>query len=345
MKIRVSEFSKTKDGDIVSIYSLKNQKGMVVNLLDYGAIIKDVLVRDKNKELVDVVLGFDTLAEYEVNKGALGAFIGRNANRIRDARVIIDGKLYELDKNKGEHNLHSGFDRSHFKIYEAELYEDDFISRVTFSRKFKDLEQGFPGNLDLSVSYTLTEDCTLIIDYCAISDKDTVMNFTNHSYFNLDGEETVLDSKLQIDADFFTETDEFQIPTGELVPVKGTPLDFKSEKRIGDEIESNSSYMEVSKGYDHNYVLNNNGELCKVASLSSEKSGIRLDVYTDLPGLQIYTANFLDGKGKNGRKNGRYSGICFETQYFPNACNEPKFKSSIVRAQEEFNSTTIFAFS
>lgn len=346
MKVEISNFGKAKDGSDVKCYTLSNERGMTVSLLNLGAIVKDILVPDKDGKLVDVNLGYDSVEGYYDNLEALGSFVGRNANRIGGARVSIDGVTYELEKNDGENNLHSGSDRSHYMMFDAEVFEDEYAIRVRFMRTFKDMEQGFPGKAELSVTYTLTEDNELILEYRGVSDKDTVINPTNHSYFNLDGEGDILSHKLYVNADRFTAIGEDMIPTGELVDVSGTPMDLRVAKMVGEGVDSDYHYIKLAKGYDHNYVLNNTfGEIEKVAEFSSDKSGISMEVLTDLPGMQIYTANFLENKkGKGGAVYGRRSGCCFETQYFPNACNEKNFVSSILRAGEEYKSTTVFKF-
>lgn len=346
MNLEISSFGKAEDGSAVKSYTISNENGMKVVLLNLGAIIKNIFVPDKNKNLVDVVLGYDDVNGYYDNLEALGSFVGRNANRIKNAEFKINGITCKLEKNAGEHNLHSGSDRSHYKVFDVETYEDEFSMSVRFMRTFKDMEQGFPGKADLSVTYTLTESNELILEYRGIADKDTVINLTNHSYFNLNGEGDILNHSLYVNADKFTATDADMIPTGELVDVTGTPMDFRKIKKIGDGVNSDYSFIKTAGGYDQNFVLNNPaGDVVEAASLYSEKSGIKLEVSTDLPGMQVYTANFLENKkGKNGVIYNKRSGICFETQYFPNACNEKKFKSSIIKVGEEYKSTTVFAF-
>ncbi len=346
MKVVVSDFGVTKEGKSVHEYILKNESGMRVSLLDFGAIIKNMEVKDKSGKPVDVVLGYGNLAGYSENAAALGSFIGRNANRIGGAKVTIDGVVYELEKNNGKNNLHSGSDRSHYKLFEAEIVEEEFSSTVTFSRTFPDMEQGFPGNLEMNISYTLTEENEFIIEYRGISDKDTVINPTNHSYFNLNGEGDILNHSLCVDADCFTAISEDLIPTGEILEVDGTPMDFRTAKEVGRDIGEDYLYLKLAGGYDHNYVLNNGaGDVKKIAAITGDKSGITMEIMTDLPGMQVYTANFLtDTKGKEGAVYKKHSGICFETQYFPNACNEKNFKTSIIAAGEEYVSSTVFRF-
>ena len=347
MKVEISDFGKAKDGSVVKCYSLNNERGMKVTLLSLGAIIKDIIVPDKDGNLIDVNLGYDNVEGYYDNAEALGSFVGRNANRIGGAKVVIDGVTYELEKNDGENNLHSGSNRSHYMLFDAEVFEDEFATRVSFMHTFKDMEQGFPGKVELSVTYTLTEDNELILEYRGVSDRDTVINPTNHSYFNLDGEGDILAHRLCVNADKFTAIGENMIPTGELVDVEGTPMDLRVAKIVGEGVDSDYHYIKIARGYDHNYVLNNTeAEIQKVAEFTSDKTGISMEVLTDLPGMQVYTANFLENKkGKSGVIYGRRSGCCFETQYFPNACNEKSFKSSIVSAGEEYRSTTVFKFS
>lgn len=346
MKIEINDFGRTKTGSLVKEYTLSNKVGMRVTFLNLGAIIRNILVPDKNKNLVDVVLGYDTLEEYYDNLEALGSFVGRNANRIRNAEFKINDVTYKLEKNAGEHNLHSGSNRSHYLVFDAEVYEDEYSMSILFMRKFNDMEQGFPGNVELSVKYTLTEDNELILEYRGVSDKDTVVNPTNHSYFNLDGEGDILDHRLYINADKFTATDEDMIPTGELIDVTNTPMDFRKTKKIGEGINSDYSFIRLAHGYDHNYAINNKtGDVVKAAELFSDKTEIGLSILTDLPGMQVYTANYLENKrGKKGIIYNKRSGVCFETQYFPNACNEKRFKSSILEVGKEYRSTTVFVF-
>lgn len=348
MKVEVKEFGLTKDGVMASLYILKNSQGMEVHLTDFGALIQKVLVPTKDGKFIDVVLGHEEIEGYFNNDIALGGFIGRNANRIAGAKVVIDGVEYLLDKNNGENNLHSGFTRSSYMMFEAEISEDEDLATVRFSRVFPHLEQGFPGNADISVAYGLNEENELIISYFGVSDEKTVINLTNHSYFNLNGQGSgsVHSHRLMIDADKFTPADENMIPTGEFRGVDGTPMDFRMEKRIGEEIDSDYEPLRLAGGYDHNYVLKTNShETRKVARLTGDQTGIVMEVFTDMPGMQLYTGNFLDGRvGKEGAVYEKRTGVCFETQIFPNACNESKFKTSIIEAGEEYRSYTVFKF-
>lgn len=348
MKVEVKTFGFTKEGKKASLYILKNSKGMEVHLTDFGALIQKILVPAKNGELVDVVLGHDELEGYFNNDIALGGFVGRNANRIANGKVTIDGVEYLLDKNNGENNLHSGFTRSSYMLFDTEVSEDEDLASVRFSRMFPHMEQGFPGNADISVVYSLNEDNELILSYYGVSDKKTVMNLTNHSYFNLNGQESgsILNHLLILDADAFTPANAEMIPTGEIKPVSGTPMDFRKEKRIGEEIESDYEPLILAGGYDHNYVLKSVADESRMAArLTGDKTGIVMEVFTDMPGMQLYTGNFLDGRrGKAGAVYEKRTGVCFETQFFPNACNEENFQSSILSAGEEYKSYTVFRF-
>lgn len=348
MSVSKKLFGKTKNGEEVTIYTLKNDKGMTATFLDYGAVLVNLLVPDANGKFDDVVLGYDTVAEYEINGPGFGSFIGRHANRIGDAKFTLNGKTYELEKNDGKNNLHSGSVGYNKFMYEAETFEEEDSVSVEFSRLSPDMEQGFPGNLDISVTYTLTNDNELVIEYLAVSDQDTIVNLTNHTYFNLAGHKsgTILNHLVQIDADQFTPTTDDLIPTGEFADVTGTPMDFRKLKPIGQDINAEYKPLIQAGGYDHNYVLNiNKNEVTKVAELVEEKSGRKMTVYTDKPGLQLYTANFLTNeKGKDGAVYQKNDGVCFETQYYPNSCNIEAFPSSVLKAGEEYDFVTIYKF-
>ena len=348
MRVDVTNFGKTREGEDAHLYTMRNKRGMELVLSDFGAIIRNLVVLDKDKKPLDVVLGLETIEDYYDNDEGFGSFIGRNANRLGGAKVVISGKTYELEKNDGPNNLHSGSDKSHYKLYQAEVLESDDCASVEFVRRFADGEQGFPGNLDVTVTYCLTEEDELVIDYYAVSDADTVVNLTNHSYFNLNGHSsgTILGHDLVVLADAFTPTGDDLIPTGEIRSVEGTPMDFRKKKAIGLEIDADYAPLKQAGGYDHNYVLAmEKGEQRKAAVLSSDVSGISMEVYTDLPGLQVYSGNFISGKrGKDGAFYKKRDGICFESQFFPNAANEPKFQTSILPAGAEFESTTKYKF-
>ncbi len=351
MKYEVKDFGKTKDGQMSKLYVVKNSKGTTVTFSDFGATIVGISTADRKGQFADIALGYDSVKGYEENGTYYGAFIGRNGNRIGDARFTLNGKTYNLEKNDGPNNLHSGFKCYNTFYYETEVFEEEDEITVEFSRLSPDMEQGFPGNLDMTVSYTLTEDDELVIEYYAISDQDTVMNFTNHTFFNLSGHDqgSVVDTEIMIDADHFTPTDAHLIPTGEIRSVEGTPMDFRKRTRMGDRIDADYEPLVVAGGYDHNYCLNNSGEECElVCECYDPHSGRKVEVFTDCPGMQLYAGNFIDGKatGKGGYVYKKREGFCLETQFYPDACNEkPFFKTSIVPAQTEFMSATIYKFS
>lgn len=347
MELIREEFGAAADGRTAYLYTLKNDRGMEVSVTDYGASLVRIIVPDRNGNPVDCVLGYDSVDGYVHNHGSIGCAVGRNANRIGGAKVTIGGRVYELEKNDGENNLHSGSVRSAQFFYQAAVKKDSSRAAAAFSRIMPDMEQGFPGALDVTITYTLTADNELIIDYDASCDTDTVVNFTNHSYFNLSGQGSgdILGHIVTIDADCYTAA-VAGIPTGELVPVEGTPMDFRTPRPIGDGIDADYAPLTDCGGYDHNYVLKTDGEVRAVGSCESPKTGIRMEIRTDLPGMQLYTANGLGNvAGKNGARYADRGGVCFETQYFPNACNEPKFKSSILPGGEMYHSETVYAFS
>ncbi len=350
MKFSSSVFGQTKEGQTITKYCMENKHGMRVEVIDYGACIVSIFVPDREGKLEDVVLGFDDIAGYEVNGANHGGFIGRHGNRIGNAKFTINGITYELEKNDGNHNLHGGFKGYHKMKYDAEVKEDLDAGSVEFSRISPDMEQGFPGNLELSVTYTLTDENELVIEYFAVSDKDTVVNLTNHSYFNLAGQASgsILDHNVWIKANAFTATDDDLIPTGELTDVTNTPMDFRVKKKVGQDIHANYRPLEIAGGYDHNYVLDITGDTVeKVAELTEDRTGRKMEVFTNMPGMQFYTGNFLDGSeiGKGGKAYNKREGLCFETQYFPNACNIKSFPSSILKAGVEYEHVTTYKFS
>lgn len=344
MGLETKKFGTTKAGEEVTLYALTNKNGMRAEFIDYGANITALYVPDKNGKLDDVVLGFDDMDGYEVNGCFFGAFIGRHGNRIGGAKFELNGVTYELEKNDGANNLHGGTPGYHHVMYKAETTSDS----VTFSRTSPDMEQGYPGNLDISVTYTLTDDNELKITYNASSDKDTLCNVTNHSYFNLKGHDggEITDHTVWIKANGFTETADDLIPTGAIADVTGTPMDFRTKKAIGDDIGADYKPLVIAGGYDHNYALDKKaGALEKVAELSEDSTGRTMEVYTDLPGMQLYSGNFINREqGKNGAQYTKRTGVCFETQFFPNSVNVPSFDSCVLKAGKKFTSTTIYKF-
>ena len=356
MSISQKKFGVTKNGSEASLYTLTNKNGMKVTVSDFGAVIVSIIAPDKDGRFDDVVLGYDRLSDYETNSSGYGSFIGRVANRISNASITIAGIKYPLEKNDGNNCLHSGSVSYNKFMYEHELYDDGEESGIEFSRLSSDGEQGFPGSLDVSVTYTLTDDNELVIEYFAAAGADTVLNFTNHSYFNLGGQasgrDSVMNEILTINADRFTPTDDALIPTGEMCDVTGTPMDFRAGKPIGADIDADYKPLKQGKGYDHNYVLNHTefGSTEKVAEIEDPKTGRCMEVFTDLPGMQLYTANCLDDTEdcKGGIHYQKRGAVCFETQFFPNTVNTPAFKNfsgGFVEKGGQFESTTIYKFS
>ena len=345
MSIKVKDYGMTTDEQQVKQYIMTNRQGMRAVLLNYGAVITELHVPDKKGELRDVVWGYDSIAGYEVNTPGFGSAIGRNANRIGGAQIIINGTTYELQKNDGENNLHGGNPGYNRRMWKGLIADDN---KVEFAMESPDGDQGFPGNAKVRISYTLTEDNELRIEYEASADQDTIFNLTNHSYFNLEGQvsDSVLEHEVWIDADAFTPTDDGLIPTGEIRSVEGTPMDFRTFHALGQRIEEDYEPLKQAGGYDHNYVLNHEGAYGLCCKLRSLRTGIVMEVYTDLPGMQLYCGNFLDNEagGKNGRVYGKRSAVCFESQYFPDAVHHENFKIPICKAGEKYRSMTGYKF-
>ena len=336
-------FGTLKTKEKAELYLLKNEKGMEVAISDYGATIVNVIVPDKEGHPTDVVLGYDDVSGYEKGDRVFGAFVGRVANRIAGGSFTLNGKTYELTKNDGDNTLHGGRDMMNKRMWKVEESTDN---SVTLSLDSPDGDQGFPGNLKLTVTYTVTPENELEIVYGSTADADTLLNLTNHSYFNLAGQGSgdVLDQKVTISADYFTLADAQSIPTGELTPVKGTPMDFNEAKAIGQDIEADYEALNFGRGYDHTWVIDGSG-MRRAAVMRAEETGITMEVWTDLPGVQFYTANYVeDEKGKDGVIYGRRSAACFETQYFPDAIHKDNFIKPIVRAGEEYCTTTVYKF-
>lgn len=338
-----SDFGTTAKGENVVKYSLKNQNGMEVVVSDYGATLVQVLVPDQNGCLLDVVLGYDTVEGYENGTVHLGATVGRVANRIGKAEFELNGTTYHLTQNDNQNSLHGGRDYYNKRIWQVEEADD---SHVRFYLYSPDGDQGYPGNARIYVTYTLTEENEVKIHYQAVSDADTLMNLTNHSYFNLAGHAsgTILDQKVMICADAFTRADAESIPTGEIVPVEGTPMDFRQMKAIGKEIDMDYEALKFGLGYDHNWVLNGTGER-KIAQMYCEQTGITMEVSTDLPGVQFYTGNFLEHEqGKEGTVYEKRQAACLETQYFPDAIHKEHFEGPVLKAGEKYDTTTTYKF-
>lgn len=342
-----SKFETTVDGKAVKLYVLKNKAGMEVCATNYGGRIVSVMVPDRNNQWRDVVLGHDSIADYIHIDGNFGALIGRYGNRINQGRFTLDGVEYQLPQNNYGHCLHGGPKGFHHSVWNATQPNDTTLELTLHS---PDGEAGFPGNLDVKVVYTLTSDNALCLQYTATTDKPTVVNLTNHSYFNLSGNAAndVLNDTVQFDADAFTPIDSTFMTWGEIRPVEGTPFDFRAGKTVGQDIEADDEQLKNGLGYDHNMVLNTGGDLSKVACrISDPTSGIVLRVYTTEPGIQFYTGNFLDGKvkGKGGIAYPRRGAICVETQHYPDSPNQPNYPSVVLRPGETYSSTCIYKFS
>jgi len=339
-------WGKTAEGDEVSLYTLSNSHGIEARISNFGALLVSLKVPDGAGRLADVVLGFDTFEDYYHAKRYYGATVGRFANRIADGKFTLDGVAYTLAKNSGGNSMHGGmrgFNKVVWRVVSASG------SALVLAYRSRDGEEGFPGNLDVRVQFTLTDKNDLRIDYWAETDKATVINLTNHSFFNLAGEGNgdVMNYVVRLDADRFTPVNASMIPTGELKAVEGTPFDFRKPARIGARIHEDDPQLKIAKGFDHNYVLNHKpGELEIAARVVEPDSGRVMTVLTTEPGMQFYTANNLDGTGggKGGHIYKPYSAVCFETQHFPDSPNQPSFPSTVLRPGQKFHSTTVFRF-
>ena len=343
----ISEFGKIDSGELAHIYSICNKNGAKLSVTDLGATIVGLEVPDKNGNMRDVILGYDNAKEYQSHTFYFGACIGRNANRINKAVVELNNKNVSLEVNDNDNNLHSGTHGFHNVLWGVCSPEPNSIALTYLS---KDGEQDFPGNMETKVTYTLTDDNELIIHYEAVSDKTTVANFTNHSYFNLNGHDSgnVYDQELMIKAQAYTPViDAKAIPTGEIQSVDGTPFDFREYKKIGQDIEVDNIQIKYGNGFDHNFALDKNGhEMTLAGSARSAESGILMDVYTDCVGMQFYSGNFIEKhQGKSGVMYDFRNGFCLETQYFPNAVSEPKFESPVINPCEKYDSITKYSFS
>ncbi|HSL23633.1 MAG TPA: aldose epimerase family protein [Vicinamibacterales bacterium] len=339
----------TIDGAAVEIITLTNPTGLEVRAITYGGIIISLRTPDRQGNFDDIVLGYATAEEYARNNSPyFGAIVGRYANRIARARFTLDGKTYQLAANNGPNHLHGGMKGFDKAIWKAEPFHDARNAGVVFSGRSAAGEEGYPGNLDVRVTYTLTDRNQLVIDYEATTDAPTVVNLTHHSYWNLAGagSRDILDHRLQIDADSYTPVDATLIPTGELAPVDGTPFDFRQPTAIGARITQDNQQLKYGPGYDHNFVLKRRGSPEPVARLIEPTTGRTLEVETTEPGMQFYSGNFLDGTitGKDGRVYRKHYGLCLETQHFPDSPNQNHFPSTVLRPGDEFTSRTIYTF-
>jgi aldose 1-epimerase len=348
MTIEKQPFGKTDDGTLVDLYTFTNTKGMEVKITNYGGIIVSIKVPDRDGKMGDVVLGYPSLEGYLEVTPYFGALIGRYGNRIAKGKFTLDETEYTLAVNNGENHLHGGLKGYDKVVWQVEEVQDEHTVGLKLNYLSPDGEEGYPGNLNITVQYTLTNDNEIMIEYWATTDKKTVINLTNHSYFNLAGKGTILNHKLMIDADRFNPVDEGLIPTGELRPVEGTPMDFTQLTSIGSRIELDDEQLKFGGGYDHNWVLNRSGdELQKVAKLTEPTTGRVMEIFTIEPGLQFYSGNFLDGTitGKENIVYEHRNGLCLETQHFPDSPNQPDFPSVILNPGEKYQTKTIYKFS
>jgi aldose 1-epimerase len=338
----------TADGKPVNLYTLKNAAGMEVTITNYGGIVTSIKVPDRNKKFGNVALGFDNVTPYQTTTAYFGALIGRYGNRIGKGKFQLDGKVYQIPTNDGANTLHGGTTGYNRRIWDAKDVSTPEAAALELHYMSPDGEMGYPGNLSITVRYTLEEKNGLQIQYDATTDKATVLNLTNHSYFNLAGagSDTVLKHRLTIRAEHFTPVDGGLIPTGVVQSVEGTPFDFRKSTVIGSRIDAVNEQLKLGKGYDHNYVLTAPHNLTQwVVKVEEPSSGRVMEVYTDQPGVQLYTGNFLDGsaKGVGGVFKFR-SAICLETQHFPDSPNHPNFPSTVLRPGQKYHSVTIYRF-
>ncbi len=340
-------FEKTVEGKQVSLFTMKNKNGLEMTVTNYGGRIVSFLAPDKNGKMEDIVLGFDSLHNYLATTNNYGAAIGRYGNRIAKGEFTLGDVQYKLATNNGVNHLHGGVVGFNSKVWDAEMINPN---ELVLSLVSPDMDEGYPGELKVVMTYKLTDDNELVINYSATTDKTTICNLTNHSYFNLHGAGNgdVLDHVLYLNADAITPVDSTLIPTGEILPVAGTPFDFKTPTAIGARINDDNQQLKYGNGYDHNFVLNNSESgLTLAASLYEPVSGRFMEVLTDQPGIQIYTGNFLDGSGA-GKANKVYnfrSAICLETQCFPDSPNQPEFPTVVLNPGETYSHTCIYKFS
>jgi aldose 1-epimerase len=349
--IKETLFGKLGDGQDVFLYCLKNDVGSQVNIINYGAIVTHLYIKDKKNRIADVVLGYDSLEEYLIDKAYLGGIVGRYANRIAKGQFQLKNKKYFLSVNDGKNHLHGGLKGFSKVLWEAEPYENPAGSSLKLTYESQDGEEGYPGTIILKVVYTLTKNHELVIHYEGTTDRTTILNPSHHSYFNLSGDlnTTILDHYLSINADYITPIARDLIPTGNFAAVKDTAFDFLKPNPIDQHINDKDQQLIYGKGFDHNWVINNyhKGSIQRVATLYDPKSGRLMEVLTDQPGLQFYSGNFLNGsfKGKDGIVYQCRSALCLETQHFPDSPNKSHFPSVVLEPNETYRQTTIYKFS
>lgn len=351
--ITSESFGETADGQAVEAYTLTNANGMQVTIITYGGIITEILAPDREGNMANVTLGFPTLADYEtLNAPYFGGLIGRYGNRIARGKFTLDGQEYTLAANNGPNALHGGLKGFDKVVWAAEEITGTQGVALSLSYQSADMEEGYPGALDVNVVYTLTDDNSIRMDYTATTDKATVVNLTNHAYFNLNGEGngTIYGHVLMLNADRFTPVDDTLIPTGELAPVEGTPFDFRLPKLIGPGQFSNHEQIVYGRGYDHNFVLSRDSfedtSMMLAARAYAPESGRILEVWTDQPGIQFYAGNFLDGSlyGPSGRAYRQSAGFALETQHFPDSPNQPDFPATVLEPGDTYQTTTFYRF-
>ena len=348
--VTTKHFGKTKDGVAVNIHTLKNYRGMEVRVMDYGATIVSISVPDQKGHFSDVALGFDNLGDYETKSPFFGALVGRYGNRIAKGKFTLDGTTYSLATNNGPNSLHGGLKGFDKAVWTSQVKQTAAGPVLEFTHVSVDGEEGYPGTLTMKVKYTLTDQNEIRLDYSATTDKDTVVNLTNHSYFNLAGQGNgdILGHEVLLNASHFTPVDATLIPTGELRPVKGTPFDFTKPTAIGARIAQADEQLKFGGGYDHNWVLDRNGEdLALAARVTEPTSGRVMEVLTTEPGVQFYTGNFLDGTltGLTGKVYKQRYGLCLETQHYPDSPNHPNFPPVTLKPGQLYRTTTVYRFS
>ena len=341
-------FGVNGKGKDVYLYTMTNKIGASVSVLTHGGTLQSIIVPDRHGNLADVCLGFEDMGTYLIKNGSIGAFIGRYGNRINKGIFSLDGREYHLNTNANGNHLHGGNIGYQVRLMDAKVCEEEGADHVTMSLYSPNGEENYPGSLDVKVTYTFDDDCNLSLYYEATTDSATVLNLTNHVYFNLAGHGagSIADHSIKIDSDCITRIDETVIPTGDFFPVAGTPLDLRCKKRIGDGLADMEQcrQMVLGTGYDHNFVLRNGAAMGTCAVLEEEKTGRVMEVITDQPAVQFYSGNHLDIKGKDGAFYSARTGLCLETQHFPDSPNHAHFPSTVLRKGEVFRSTTIYAF-
>ncbi len=347
MNILQEPFGQTNDGVPVALYTLNNDQGVTVKIATYGGIITHLITPDRNGAPGDIALGYDTLDEYLAFTPYFGCITGRYANRIARGKFTLDGKEYTLAQNNGVNHLHGGLRGFDKVVWQARSFRTPSAVGVALTYLSPDGEEGYPGNLSTTVTYSLSNRSALKIDYFAVTDAPTVLNLTNHAYFNLAGQGDILDHVLMLKADVFTPTDAGQIPTGEMRSVAGTPMDFRTPTPIGAAIEADYEPLKLGLGYDHIWVVKGKpGDLRLAAVVTEPGSGRKMEVFTTQPGIQLYTGNVLDGHAQGkGRVYGRRTGFCLETQHFPDSPNQPGFPTTTLRPGAVYNQVTVFKFS